>query len=116
MATKRFYGAIGFALTAVEADDGVFVEPIVERMLYGDVRRNTRQLLDGDKINNDLSVSNSISVVADEFANAHFHSIRYVNWAGALWTVSDVEVESPRLLLRLGGIYNGPQTSPAPTA
>jgi hypothetical protein len=63
---------------------------------------------DGEKINNDLSVNNVISVVADAYANENFFAIRYIRWAGTLWDVVDVSVESPRLLLRLGGVYNGP--------
>jgi hypothetical protein len=65
-------------------------------------------LPDGTKVNDDLSVNNSISIVADEYANEHFFAIRYVAWAGTLWTVTNVEVQSPRLLLTLGGVYNGP--------
>jgi hypothetical protein len=53
------------------------------------------------------SVSNSISIVADAYANEHFLAIRYVEWVGELWTVQDVEIQTPRLLLRLGEVYNG---------
>jgi hypothetical protein len=60
-------------------------------------------------VNNDLTVSNSISIIADAYANEHFFAIRYVDWAGALWTVSEIEIQSPRLILRLGGVYNGPR-------
>ena len=63
----------------------------------------------GESVNNDLSVGNSISIVADAFANEHFFAVRYVEWAGTLWTISEVEVQAPRLLLRLGGVYNGPK-------
>jgi hypothetical protein len=107
MATKRFFGAIGFATEAVEVAPDVYQEGIVEHDYYGDILRNTRQLETGDKVNDDLSVNNSISVVADAYANEHFFAIRYIRWAGVLWTITDVEVQSPRLLLRLGGIYNG---------
>lgn len=104
----KFSGAVGFAADAVETAPDVFTEGITERSYFGDVLRNTRQLENGEKINNDLSVSNSISIVADAYANEHFFAIRYVQWQGARWTVSDVEVQRPRLLLRLGGLYNGP--------
>lgn len=103
----RFYGAIGYG-QSVETAPGVMQDVITERMLRGDVLRNSRQLKEGDKINNDLSVSNSISVIADAYANKHFFAIRYVAWAGSLWTVNDIQVERPRLILRLGGVYNGP--------
>lgn len=81
---------------------------MVERDYVGDVLRNTRKLQSGESVNDDLSVDNSISIVADAYANEHFFAIRYVMWAGVRWKVSNVEVQHPRLLLRLGGVYNGP--------
>lgn len=111
----KFYGVIGYGET-VETSPGVWVDQIVEYAYFGDVVRNTRRLKEGEGLNNDLSVGNSISIVADAYANEHFHDIRYIQWAGALWTVSEVEVQSPRLLLRLGEVYNGitPESPDAP--
>lgn len=86
----------------------MFKEGRVEYEYYGDILENTRELGPDDKVNDDLSVSNSISIVADEYANVHFHAIRYVRWAGVLWTVRSVKSQSPRLILRLGGVYHGP--------
>jgi hypothetical protein len=108
----RFFGKIGYGET-VQVSPGVYEDQIVEYSYYGDVVRNTRKLQDGQKVNNDISVSNSISIVADAYARENFFAMRYIQWAGANWTVDDVEVLSPRLLLRLGGVYNGP-TAPAP--
>lgn len=105
----RFSGVVGYSAGQVETATDVFEEQIVEREYYGDVIRDTRQLQSTDKVNFDISVSNSISIVADAYANENFHAIRYVQWAGVLWIVSDVEVQSPRLVLRLGGVYNGPR-------
>jgi hypothetical protein len=104
----KFYGKVGYGVTA-ETAPGVWEDTIDEITYFGDVVRNTRKLREGEKLNNDLSVQNSISIVADAYANEHFFAIRYVEWMGALWTVSDVEVQSPRLLLRLGEVYNGPK-------
>ena len=106
----KFYGAIGYGET-VETAPGVWTDDIVERKYFCDVIRNTRTLQEGEKLNNDLSVGNSISIVADAYANNHFFAIRYIEWAGTLWTVSEVEVQSPRLILRLGGVYNGPRST-----
>jgi len=103
----KFYGEIGYGET-IEVAAGVWRDEVVEYHYYGDVTRNTRKLQEGERLNNDLSVGNSISIVADAYANEHFFAIRYIRWAGTLWTVSDVEVQSPRLILRLGGVYNGP--------
>lgn len=103
----RFSGEIGYG-ESVESSPGVWEDVIVEKSYFGDVIRNTRKLQDGSKVNDDISVQNSISIVADAYAGEHFFAIRYIRWAGALWRVSDVEVQSPRLLLRLGSKYNGP--------
>lgn len=106
----KFHGKIGYGESVESpAGSGVWVDDIVEYEYYGDVVRNTRKLQEGEYLNNDLTVGNSISIVADAYAREHFFAIRYVEWAGALWTVSEVEVQSPRLLLRLGGVYNGPR-------
>ena len=102
----RFYGRVGYG-ESVEIADGVWEDQITERSYYGDVVRNARNLREGETLNFDLAVQNSISIVADAYANDHFFSIRYVEWAGVLWTVPTVEVQSPRLLLRLGEVYNG---------
>lgn len=106
----RFHGKVGYGET-VETSPGVWVDEVVEHEHFGDVVRASRQLREGENLNQDLTVGNSISIVANAYASEHFHSIKYVEWAGALWTVIDVEVQMPRLLLRLGEVYNGPTPS-----
>jgi len=105
----RFYGEVGYG-DSVEtpAGSGVWVDTITEIVYFGDVLRDTRKLEAGEGLNSDISVVNSISIVADEYAIKHFFKIKYVRWAGVLWTVSNVEVKSPRLILSLGSVYNGP--------
>lgn len=109
---SKFYGKVGYALDTVETAPGVWEDQIVVKSYYGEVLRNTRRLQSGEKVNDDLSVNNSISIVADPYAQMHFFQIRYVEWAGTLWTVSEVEEQRPRLLLRLGSVYNGPTPGP----
>lgn len=105
----RFYGEIGYG-NAIEdpSGSGVWIDQIVEFSYFGDVIRNTRRLEDGESLNDDISVGNSISIVADQYAIDHFYAIKYVRWAGTLWTVTTVELKSPRLILSLGSVYNGP--------
>ena len=102
----KFYGAIGYAKT-VETMPGVWTEQIIERDYYGDVIRNSRRLQSSDKVNDDINISNQISIVADPYTINNFHSMRYAEFMGAKWKISDVEVQYPRLLLTLGGLYNG---------
>jgi len=103
----RFSGKVGYGVT-VETAPGVHVDQMTEYTYFGDVIRNSLKFQSGESVNNDLSVSNSISIVADAYAREHFFAIRYVEWAGAKWSVIDIELQSPRLILRLGGVYNGP--------
>lgn len=102
----KWFGKIGYAVTE-ETTPGVWVEQITERIYYGDIIRNTRRLQTSDKLNDDINVSNEISIVADPFARDNFHAMRYIEFMGTRWKVSSVEVQYPRLILSLGGVYNG---------
>lgn len=104
----RFHGTVGYG-NKVESVPGVWEDVITEAQYTGDVVRNTRALESGESVNDDITVGNSISIVADQYAIDHFMKIKYLVWAGTYWSVTNVEVKSPRLLLRLGGVYNGPK-------
>lgn len=102
----KFFGKVGYADT-VKTAPGVYTEQIVEKPYYGDVTKTARRLEgSSDSVNDKITVSNTISIVADAYANEHFFAIRYVCWAGCRWKVSNVEVQRPRLILTLGGVYN----------
>lgn len=111
----KFFGKIGYGIS-MQTAPGVWEDVIIEYPYFGDVLRNSRGLREGEKVNNDLTVGNSITIVADAYANEHFFAIRYVEWAGTLWIVDDVVVESPRLILKLGGVYNGPKATTSSTS
>ena len=102
----KFCGVVGFATTK-ETKPGIWSPDIVEREYYGDVLSNARRLQTIDQLNDDINVSNRISIVADAFANENFHSMRFVEYMGTVWKVTNVEVQRPRLILTLGGVYNG---------
>lgn len=106
----KFYGVIGYGST-IEQAPGVWEDEVIERFYYGDIVKTARRFSDSDNVTGEIRISNSISIVADAYANEHFFAIRYIEWAGTKWTVTDVEVVSPRLLLRLGGVYHGPTAS-----
>lgn len=110
----KFFGEIGYGFaTETPSGSGVFQDVITERSYFGDVVQNIRRLQETEFVNNDINVTNSLSIVADEYLNENSQAIRYVRWSGQLWKVQSVTVERPRLILRLGGIYNGP-TPPTP--
>lgn len=101
----KFYGSIGFQVTT-ETSPGIYEEEITEHFYYGDVIKNSRKLQEAGKINDDVNVSNRISIIADAFATTNIYAMRYVTMMGTRWKVKDVEVEHPRLILTLGGIYS----------
>lgn len=101
----KYYGNVGYA-NSVETSPGVWEDKIVTRPYYGDILRNTRRLQTGEYLNDDISVGNSISIISDAYAYENFFSIRFVEWMGVKWKVDTVEVQRPRLILSLGGVYN----------
>lgn len=102
----KFYGKIGFGET-VEKSDGIWVDTIIEKDYYGDILKNVKRSEDAAKVNDDISISNQLSIVSDPYLTNHFHAIKYVAMFGTNWKVTSVEVQFPRLLLTLGGVYNG---------
>ena len=104
----KWYGVIGFAETT-ETVPGVWTEQIIDRNYYGDLIRNTRRLQSADKVNDDINISNELSIVSDPYAINNFHSMRYAEFMSAKWKITNIEVRHPRLILTLGGLYNGEQ-------
>lgn len=102
----KFYGKIGYAITEM-TEPGIYEERLVEEYYFGDIVKNTRRLREMSNINDDINISNQISILADPYLMNNFHSMRYVIYMGTKWKVSEVEVQYPRLILTLGGIYNG---------
>ena len=103
----RFAGYIGYGTQTLTAP-GVWEDTIVRRKYYGDILRVARSLSSPEKVLSDISVSNQISIVADAYANGHIFDMRFVEWAGARWVITNVDVQRPRLILTIGGVYNGP--------
>ena len=102
----KWYGVIGYANT-VEVEPGIWDEKVTERPYYGELIRNTRRLQTTDKVNDDLTISNQISIVSDPYAINNFHAMKYAVLWGTKWKITSVEVQYPRLVLEVGGVYNG---------
>lgn len=102
---NKFCGKIGYS-TTFESKPGVWVDSIVEKDIVGNVIRNTSKLENNSKVNQDITINNQISIVADPEVTQNFHKIKYVKYWGVAWTVNSVEAQHPRLILTLGGEYN----------
>lgn len=101
----KFYGKIGY-IDTVESEPGYWEEKAIEREYYGDITRNTSRYQHEGQVNDNIVINNILSIVADPYANENFQHIRYVIWLGTKWKVTNVEVQYPRLILTLGGVYN----------
>ena len=103
----KFFGAVGFAET-IEVKPGGYIDRITERNYYGELIRNTsRWAVSSESTNDDLNINNQISIIADPYAVNNFHSMKYIEFMGAKWKITSVEVSYPRLILSVGGVYNG---------
>ena len=101
----RYHGYVGYAID-VEAYPGVWEERISEHEYFGDVLKNRINMQQGSVVNAKITISNSISIIADPFAFEHIYAMRYVTYLGKKWSIVNVSIERPRLILTLGGLYN----------
>lgn len=102
----KYFGKVGF-VESVETAPGIWDDRIVERSFYGDVVRDLRRLQNRTKLNDDVTITNSFSIVADKYAYANFHKIRYLEYMGTKWKVESVDASTPpRLTLDVGAVYN----------
>lgn len=103
----KFYGPVGYIVTE-ETKPGVWTERKVERNYSGDfIRHSSRWTASQDSTNDDMTINGQISIVADPFANNYFHSMKYVEFMGTKWKITGVDPQFPRLILTIGGVYNG---------
>lgn len=103
----KYYGRIGFVVTKEDpVGSGIWKEIVTERPYFGDVIRNSRRWQGAETLNDDLNISNEIVVVMDEYAIHNFHAMRYIEYMGAYWKITNVQVEHPHLRLTIGGVYN----------
>lgn len=102
----KWFGKIGYAVMS-ETRPGIWEEVIVERNYYGDMTRNSRRLQAASQVNDDININNELSIISDPYAMNSFHAMRYAEFMGTKWKITNVEVQYPRLILSLGGLYNG---------
>lgn len=104
----KFSGMIGFSQESESGPEtGIWTQNIVEKKYYGDVVNGTYKWNEGSKVNDDLNISNKFSVVANDFAISNIGYMLYVVWKGFKWKIMTAEIQGPRIILYVGGLYNG---------
>lgn len=102
----KFYGIIGFAIT-VETSPGVWIDDIVEKTYTGDVLKKSQRWDYKENVNPDVTISDMISIIADEYTLSNVYAMKYIKWRGATWAISLIRIERPRIILEIGGLYSG---------
>lgn len=105
----KYYGKIGFGQTS-EIKPGVWKDTIVEKNYYGDILQNFVRNDNAQQVNDNLSISNRFSIISDPFATQNYYSIKYLEYLGVKWKVTTVELQYPRLILYVGGVWNADKT------
>lgn len=107
---SKWYGAIGFAETE-ETEPGVWRSVVTEKSYFGDVISNRwNRQVSSNSTNDDINISNSISIVADPYAVDNCSKMIYVEFMNTKWKISSIDVQYPRLILSIGGVWNGGST------
>ena len=103
---NKYYGNLGFA-ESVEVRPGVWENQITVKPYYGDAIRYSKSYNVSEKVVDDVNISNQISIVSDPYVMNHFRNLKYLEWLGVKWKVTTIDIQYPRLLLTIGGEYNG---------
>lgn len=107
----KFHGKIGFAKS--ERINGVWEDVVTEKSYYGEVLQDHRRWDSADKLNDNLDISNRIKIIADSFMKENIGFMKYAEYMGCLWEIKSLDIEYPKIILLLGGVYNGPQATTA---
>ncbi len=89
-----------------ETTPGVWTDLIVEKIYRGEVIRNFMKWQNSENLNDDLNISNELSVVGDPFLCCNYANIKYATYMGVKWKVNSIDIQYPRLKLSLGGVWN----------
>lgn len=103
----KYYGPIGYVFEPVESEPGVWTDTIIEKNYRGDVLLNQVRMQSGEKINDDVNIDNSISIVADAYAYTNIGFMKYIVWQNIAWKIQSFSINRPRIVLQIGGMYNG---------
>lgn len=109
----KFYGSIGYARQE-ESKPGVWIDKIVERNYRGDVILDQRRWQSDEKVNDNLNIDNSISIIADEYAYSNIGNMKYIVWNNITWKIQSFSINRPRIVIQIGGIYNGERPTNSP--
>lgn len=102
----KFHCSIGYTMIE-ETSPGVHTQVVTEKSYTGDILRNSQRWDNSENLNQNFNVNNRFSVVANAYAYENFDKMIYILWNGTKWKISSAEIQRPRIVLSIGGVYNG---------
>lgn len=102
----RYAGLVGY-VTTEETFPGVWSPVERPKVMKGDIIRMSSAVQSGDKINDDISLNHRVSLIGDAYSFGNYYNIKWIELDGRKLKVDSVEIQRPRLILSLGGVYNG---------
>lgn len=106
----KYAGLVGY-VTQEEKVPGVWSTVADPKPMRGDIIRASASSqndgrLSSDKINKDVTLNHRVSLVGDAYAFGNYYNIKWIEIDGAKWEVSSVELQRPRLIVTVGGLWN----------
>lgn len=103
---SRYAGLVTY-VTQAETRPGVWTEVVEQHFMKGDMLRKGSSFQNGDKVHSDVSLNHRVSLVADDYALGNYYDIKRLEVDGKQWVVESIEIQRPRIIVTLGGLYNG---------
>jgi hypothetical protein len=107
----RFTGLVGY-VTQEESVPGVWSQSETPKMMKGDIIRQSitngkgDRVADSGKVNDDVSLGHRVSLIGDAYAFANCFNMKWVQINGIKWSISSIEMQRPRIIVSLGGMWN----------
>lgn len=102
----KWFGRIGYVIER-ETKPGVWREETDIRSYYGDIIQMNRRTDSSEYLNDNINISNRFSIIADPFAIQNSQYMKFLEFMDVNWKITSVEMQYPRLIISVGGIYNG---------
>ena len=109
----KFHGVIGYALLE-ESSPGVWIDTIIEKNYRGDIILDQRRFQSSENLNDNINIDNSISILADAYAYENLGFMKYIVWNNIAWKIQSFSINRPRIVLQIGGVYNGERPIKSP--
>lgn len=104
----KYSGLAGFNEKDIEVRPGVLQNQIKERRIKGNVLNYGHYNSDTpNSMQQDVSIRNRLSIIMDPYIKKNFNNILYVTFMNVRWSISSLTINGNRVILDLGGVYNG---------